>query len=130
MIRARLGVEVAITYVSVLRAHRTSDVRGILRDLRDVPLARVGAPPAIPRATYSQLARATQRVLAVMPTDARCLNQSLVLSALLARRGIASRVVVAVASPARSFTAHAWVEVDGRALLPPSRDGESRLVEL
>lgn len=128
--RLRLGLEVALTYVSVAGVRRARDVQGVLSELRDTPLTRVTKAPAVTDTNMRQLARATQRVLAMIPAETRCLNQSLVLSVLLARRGIASRIVIAVAAPASSFTAHAWVEVDGTALLPKGSGAQARLVEL
>jgi hypothetical protein len=69
-------------------------------------------------------------VLRLTPGDTRCLNQSLVLSVLLVRRGVTSRIVVAVRGSGEAFGAHAWVEVDGRALLVPGQPDDARLVEL
>jgi hypothetical protein len=76
-----------------------------------------------------RLGRAVGKTLGVVPADARCLIRSLVLTSLLARRGIDSSVVIGVkAEP--EFAAHAWVETGGTPLLPPG-DGEySRLVEI
>ncbi len=53
--------------------------------------------------------------------------RSLVLTAMLARRGIPSSVVIGV-RPEPEFAAHAWVESDGAAVLPPGRYG--RVVEV
>jgi hypothetical protein len=75
----------------------------------------------------ARLARATTRTLALLPTDSRCLMQSLVLIGLLSRRGISSVLVVAVQSDP-DFQAHAWVEHNHRPLLPSGEYG--RLVEL
>jgi hypothetical protein len=55
--------------------------------------------------------------------------QSLTLSALLARRGYSSMLVIGVRA-GEAFGAHAWVELDGRPLLPPGGDTFQRLVEL
>ena len=63
-----------------------------------------------------------------MPFDSRCLVRSLVLTSMLDRRGIRSRLVIGV-SVEPSFSAHAWVECDGRPLLPPL-DEANRLVDL
>jgi hypothetical protein len=76
-----------------------------------------------------RLASATVRVLDVLPSDSRCLTRSLVLTDLLAKRGIDSSLVIGVA-PAPDFAAHAWVELDGEPLLPPIAWQYSRLVEL
>jgi hypothetical protein len=127
--RLPLGAEVLRTYVRVHRANRRADVRRVLRDLRAGPRTITVEPAAVAR-TAARLAGATQRVLRLIPADTRCLNQSLVLSALLARRGIDSRVVIGVSSSQEAFGAHAWVEVDGRPLLARERDGHARLVEL
>jgi hypothetical protein len=58
-----------------------------------------------------------RRVLEPMPFDSRCLMRSLVLTAMLARRGIFAAVVVGVRTDP-VFEAHAWVESNGVALLP------------
>ena len=49
----------------------------------------------------------------IFPFDSRCLMRSLVLTSLLARRGIDSSLVIAVL-PGPGFEAHAWVEEPGR----------------
>jgi hypothetical protein len=76
-----------------------------------------------------RLGHAVNRTLRLLPTDSRCLMQSLVLTSLLARRRINSSVVIGV-RPAPSFAAHAWVEERGQALLPSGQDHYRRLVEL
>lgn len=75
-----------------------------------------------------RLGNVVQRVLKFVP-DARCLMRSLVLVRILARRGIPSTLVIGVA-PAPHFRAHAWVEVDGLAVLPAYESDYSRLSEL
>jgi hypothetical protein len=127
--RVQLGGEIALTYLRVARIGRRSDVRAVLRQLRDAALVRL-PPTSAAAADAAHLARATQRVLGHLPGDTRCLNQSLVLSVLLARRGVASHVVIAVRGREEEFGAHAWVEADGHALLPPGVSGDVRLVEL
>ena len=69
------------------------------------------------------------RTLDRLPTDDRCLMRSLVLTWMLARRGLASQFVIGV-RPGASVPGHAWVERDGLALLPPERDSFTRLVTL
>jgi hypothetical protein len=76
-----------------------------------------------------RLASAVVRVCDRLPTDSRCLTRSLILTEVLARRGIGSSLVIGVL-PAPSFSAHAWVELDGQPLLPPHEWGHNRLVEL
>jgi len=82
--------------------------------------------------TATRLARAMTRTLRVLPTDPRCLAQSLVLTSLLSARGITSTLVIGVQSE-RAFAAlaaHAWVEHAGRPLLPTNGFQDSRLLEI
>ena len=69
------------------------------------------------------------RTLRVLPTNSRCLVQSLVLSRLLATRGIPSTLVIGARSDS-TFMAHAWVEHGGYPLLPREGFDEYRLPEL
>ncbi len=83
-------------------------------------------------ATYlraARLARAVQRTLRLLPADGRCLMQSMVLTALLARRGIDTKLLIGV-NQGGEFEAHAWVEYCGRALLPDSHGIYHTLAEL
>jgi hypothetical protein len=64
-----------------------------------------------------------------MPGDTRCLARSLVLTRLLAQRGIPAKLVIGVRA-APDFLAHAWVEYDGVPVLSPGDGSFSRLVEL
>jgi Transglutaminase-like superfamily len=73
--------------------------------------------------------RAVVRVLRLLPTDSRCLMRSLVLTRMLARRGVYATVVIGV-RPGHSFAAHAWVEVDGHPVLATDESEYHRLVEL
>jgi hypothetical protein len=76
-----------------------------------------------------RLGRAVSRTLALVPGDTRCLAQSLVLTRMLAERGIPARLVIgARAGP--DFLAHAWVECGGHAVLTPGDGSFARLVEL
>jgi hypothetical protein len=74
-----------------------------------------------------RLARVVTREVGLLP-DGKCLLRSIVLVALLARRGRAATLVLGV-RPGETFAAHAWVEVDGEAVLP-TEDGFLRLTEL
>jgi hypothetical protein len=76
-----------------------------------------------------RLAQAVTRTLRVFPFDTRCLMASLVVTKLLARRGVPTVFVLAV-SPGPNFAAHAWVECDGRPVLPAGDAGFGRLLEL
>ena len=101
-----------------------------------VQTQRGGAQTDATRGTESELlfeawrlGRAVQLTLRLAPGDTRCLTRSLVLTQLLARRGIPAKLVIgARAKP--SFTAHAWVEHAGHPVLPASDDSFGRLVEL
>jgi hypothetical protein len=77
----------------------------------------------------ARLGRVTIRCLGLLPTDSRCLVRSVVLMALLSRRGISSSLVIGV-RPGQEFEAHAWIERDGQPLLPAEQGVYSRLVEL
>jgi Transglutaminase-like superfamily len=107
------------------------------RDLPSVVVAIASPGPEPPRASDessqlrlgTRLGRVTSRCLSALPTDSRCLVRSVVLMALLARRGIASSLVIGV-RPGEEFEAHAWVERDGQPLLPAGGGAYSRLIEL
>lgn len=55
--------------------------------------------------------------------------QSLVLTGLLARRGIGSELIIGV-RPGTPFSAHAWLEHEGRPLPPGSEASYQRLAQL
>jgi hypothetical protein len=76
-----------------------------------------------------RLGRAVARMLSYLPGDTRCLVRSLVLTRLLARRGMQATLVIGVrAEP--EFAAHAWVEHDSQPVLDPGEESYGRLVEL
>lgn len=75
-----------------------------------------------------RLGRAIQLVLRPLPVDDRCLVRSLTLVRLLAARGLSGTVVIGVRNRPE-FAAHAWVELDGVALLPDGGGEFTRLVE-
>lgn len=76
-----------------------------------------------------RLGRAVERTLRLAPGDTRCLTRSLVLTRLLARRGIPSQLVIG-AGTEPSFFAHAWVEHAGQPVLAVGHSSLGRLVEL
>ena len=84
--------------------------------LRSTGAAPDGCDRNIALVRGHRLGHATIRVLRVLPTDGRCLMRSLVLTGLLARRGLPTSLVIGV-DPGPDFAAHAWVEYDGVALL-------------
>jgi Transglutaminase-like superfamily len=91
------------------------------------PRSRAGAG-AGPAAAV-RLARVVGRTLDPLPADSRCLMRSLVLTTLLSHRGIDSTLVIGARS-VPDFAAHAWVEVDGGAVLPDGGGEYGRLVEI
>jgi hypothetical protein len=124
--RLRLVAEVLVTYVVVRRQVRKHDlpraVTALREERRPRHLAVVHREPRV-------LAVAAERVVARIPGDSRCLMRSLVVLAMLARRGVDARLVLA-ARPTPEFAAHAWVERNGDPLLPTRGFGDARLAEL
>lgn len=124
--------EILGVYAATRRRMPRGDIRHIAGASRAL-LQRT--PPTQPPAgqdswdVAAHLGRAVYRTLRVLPTDSRCLVQSLVLSRMLSARGIASTLVIGARSRL-GFEAHAWVEHDGRPVLPPRGFQDSRLVEL
>jgi hypothetical protein len=129
--RDRLGLvgEIALAYLQARRRLRREPIATAVVKLR-AGSRRTTAPspaPAIERA--ARLGRAVVRMLSLLPGDTRCLVRSLVLTRLLARRGIPARLVIG-ARTTPAFLAHAWVECDGVAVLDPGDGSFARLVEL
>ena len=120
-----LAREIVTAYVRARWLLRRHDLPSVLRELRSSPRGR----PPTAAVSDERLARAVRRMLRALPTDSRCLMQSLVLIRLLARRGRSASLAIGV-SPAGTFTAHAWVESEGVPLLPTYEDEFSRLAEL
>jgi hypothetical protein len=131
-VRDRLGLtgEIALAYLQARLRLRREPIATAVVKLRAEP-ERATPPatpvPAIERA--ARLGRAVVRVLSLLPGDTRCLVRSLVLTRLLARRGIPARLVIG-ARTTPAFLAHAWVECDGVAVLDPGDGSFARLVEL
>jgi hypothetical protein len=129
--RLRLASEVLVTYLRVRWQMRGGNAESAVPSLRArmAPLEReaeLGNGADLVAAW--RLARATRKVLARLPADSRCLFRSLTLMCMLQRRGISQVVVIAVRP--RPFAAHAWVEVEGEAVLPDADPGYERLLEL
>ena len=121
-----LGLEIARTCVAVRRRLGRDGLPQTLEWLR-LPLGNATPTGA---AADLELGRAVRRTLVLLPSDSRCLTQSLVLIGLLARRGVPAKLLIGVEATGEQFGAHAWVEYDERALLPPGTDPEKRLAEL
>jgi hypothetical protein len=126
--KARMAAEVMATYAQVRKLMRRSDLKTALAQLRSTePTMVVEDEERVVAA--QRLSRAVMRTLPKLPVNSSCLMQSLTLSGLLARRGIDGTLVIGV-QPGEEFGAHAWVELDGRALLEPGGDRFARLVDL
>src|SRR5262245_32317143 len=114
--KARLAAEVVRTYRQASTLLEGDDVTDALARARAV--APLGGGEHVAYEEGLHLGRAVYRTLRALPrVDSRCLMQSVVLVTMLARRSTPSLLVIAV-RPGDEFGAHAWVELDGRPLLP------------
>ena len=121
-VKVRLAAEILFAYVRVHLLLRRSNVAETVKHLRNGETdPRPSAPSDLFTAT--RLGRAVHRFLGHMPYDSQCLVRSLVLTLLLERRGIPSRIVIGV-RPGQRFMAHAWVEAGGVPMLPPGDAGK------
>jgi hypothetical protein len=126
--KAGLAREILAAYSRARWALWRTDLPTTLAALRAGAPERPGNPEEA-RRTGVRLGRAVGTTLRHIPFDSRCLMRSLVLTRLLAQRGIDSSLVIAVRSES-DFVAHAWVERDGVPLLEPAGSPFSRIVEL
>jgi hypothetical protein len=127
--RLALGMEIVRTYLAVRALSSRRKLPSVVAVLRDAPPIG-GLPLPDPRVDGIRLGRAVMRALVLTPGGTRCLMRSLVLLRLLARRGITEGELIIAVQPGPSvLDAHAWIELDGRALLPPG-DGHERLLVL
>lgn len=129
--KLRLAAEIAAVYLRVRRLVGRAQLADLLERLR-AGVLDPGLPAELAAAEHVRavrLGRAVAGTLAHLPGDTRCLTRALVLTALLARRGIGSTVLLAVAT-GEDFKAHAWVEHGGLPLLPAESPGFVRLVAL
>jgi hypothetical protein len=133
-LRLALILEILVVYAVTLVRLRRHNVGEIVARGWD-GAGRATERPDVPYTPeeHTRLARrlgwAVTRTLTVLPTDSRCLVQSLVLKRLLAARSIPSALVIGARSDG-PFTAHAWVECHSVAVLPSRGYENSRLVEL
>jgi Transglutaminase-like superfamily len=128
--KAGLAREIAATYVRVRWWLRRGTVEQATATARE-GLGADEQPERHPGEYHLglRLGRIVEANLGRLPGDTRCLTRSLVLVRMLARRGIASHLVIGVqAQPA--FTAHAWVELDGHPLLNPGEYQSGRLTQI
>jgi hypothetical protein len=128
--RVALIWEIVASYVVARWTLRRRGLRPALATLRAVACSGAGTTAAGDRiADGRRLGRAVRLTLRVLPADSRCLMSSLVLTRLLARRGIDSRLIISV-RPGERFAAHAWLEHENAALLPADGPEAGRLVTL
>jgi hypothetical protein len=133
--RMWLVAEIVISFFRARRELRRSSIDAVIATLRREPRSPApgelrGETPVHPSLVEAhRLGNAVSRTLALMPGDTRCLARSLVLTQLLARRGIASTLVIGTRT-APDFLAHAWVEHAGEPVLPTGGGVFARLVEL
>jgi hypothetical protein len=121
--RLALVAEILATYVIVRWQVRRHDLPAAVAALR------AGRRLAVVDREPRRLAAFAERIVARIPGDSRCLMRSLVVLAMLARRGVDARLVLA-ARPTPEFAAHAWVERNGDPLLPTRGFGDARMAEL
>ncbi|MGI8874586.1 MAG: lasso peptide biosynthesis B2 protein [Egibacteraceae bacterium] len=133
--KLQLCAEVLVTYCQVrwwMRGQKLEDVVARLREGQGRGPSPRTEEPADDRVAQRlgglRLGRAVSRTARMLPTDSRCLVQSLVLTRLLGRRGVPSSLVIGVMAEPQ-FAAHAWVEHGGAPLLSPGT-GFERLVEV
>lgn len=130
--RAKLGVEIVLCCLRARRDLRRLPIESVVARLRlddNYPEDLLQGPPHARIEQAARLGRAVSRTLVMLPGDTRCLVRSLVLTSLLARRGIAARLVIGARS-GPDFLAHAWVECAGTPVLDPGDGSFGRLVEL
>jgi hypothetical protein len=130
MERVRLAREIVAAFMQARRELRRVPIESVVAALRSDEAAR---PPLAPGPDSLEEARrlgwSVARTLKLMPGDTRCLARSLVLTRLLAKRGIPAKLVIG-AQVDPEFFAHAWVECDGEPVLSPGDGSFGRLVEL
>ena len=124
----RLLTEILAGYARVTLALRRAPLPAVLAAVREAPPPGVRAPE-MALGEAGRLGRAVARGLRIAPGDTRCLVRSLVLTRLLARRGLDTRVVIGARASPR-FLAHAWVEYHGVPVLDPGDGSFERLTEL
>lgn len=127
--RLRLVSEIVATYVQARSTLRGAPIASVVATLRSDGARASRATSQDTLEEARRLGRAAARTLALLPGDTRCLVRSLVLTRMLARRGISGKLVIgARADP--SFLAHAWVEHAGQPVLSSGDGAFARLVEL
>lgn len=128
--RLRLVLEILGCYRDARRALSGMPIEEVVQRLRGE--AHTDPGRGSERELFAEawrLGRAVRLTLRLAPGDTRCLTRSLVLTQLLARRGIDAKIVIGV-NVEPGFAAHAWVECAGQPVLPAGEDSFGRLAEL
>lgn len=126
--KLRLAAEILQAYVAVRWSLRRSGLPETLAAVRRPAGGVARLETDVPLAEAMRLGRVVQRSLRLLPFDSRCLIRSLVVTRLLARRGLESTLVLGARSKP-GFAAHSWVEYAGVPLLPTGT-GFHRLTEM
>jgi hypothetical protein len=133
MQRFAMAFEILTEYLRVRWLLRRSDFRTAVTRLRATrrSTALEVLEPGTRKAEHigARLGRLVWKTLRLLPTDSRCLMQALVLTAVLARRGLDGDLIIGVKTDPE-FEAHAWIEHRGAALLPHEDYSDTRLVEV
>jgi hypothetical protein len=128
--KASLTAEVLLTYGRVRWLLARNGLPATLEALRR--RSGVAEPdPGDAELTWhvgERLGYVAARTLDPFPGDSRCLMRSLVLTAMMARRGIQTTLIIG-AKTDEGFAAHAWVEREGIPILSQG-SGYGRLAEL
>jgi Transglutaminase-like superfamily len=130
--KLRLLIEIVSVYTRVRLRMRQNDLPKLVAFARRTdPSPPPGLHPDSREARWVAvgLGRAVTKTLHALPTDSRCLVQSLVLTRLLAARGLPSSLVIAARSDP-DFAAHAWVEYAGVPVLVAGDFADARLLEI
>jgi hypothetical protein len=127
--KLRLGVEILGTYARVRWLVLTKPLPEVVRILREGQQGDRRGELELAAGGGWRYALSVVKTLRILPTDKRCLMRSLVLLAVLARRGARTTLVIGVRSDP-DFGAHAWIEHDGTPLLDPGSSADGRLAEL
>ena len=114
--------ECVILALAIEAGLRLTSVAHVLRQL-DRLRPRLGIGHSHPSSSLDRFAAAVYRLLPVKTT---CLRESLVLYALLRRRGATPRLCVGVKKDGVELAAHAWVACDGIE----TNAGEATFLEL
>jgi hypothetical protein len=126
--RIKLSTEIVLAYARAQHELRRVPIEVAVKRLRaPATRERTGDPELLEEAR--SLGWIVARELAHLPGDTRCLVRSLVVTRLLARRGIPATLVIGARS-GPDFLAHAWVEHAGSPVIDPGDGTFGRLVEI